>query len=104
MGPDKSFFNHIRRAAARFSLYGTPTVQGLRQGFIAIRQLADAMSGKPVALSDSAISTKLLEQLALEAKKFVIYRAYRIRDRQWLSLQRMRALIEMIREAQLRTS
>ena len=46
----------------------------------------------------------LREQLAVEANKFLIYRAYGLRDRQWLSVQRMRTLEEMIREAVKRTT
>jgi hypothetical protein len=76
-------------------------VQSLRQGFIILHALA-------ASLRDSApaqdITSKLKEQLALEAKKFLVYRAYKVRDRQLLSLQRMRALQEMLREAAVRNA
>ena len=72
-------------------------MQSLYDGFLALQQLAETLLDSK-RLDPQNIREKLQEQLAIEAKKFLVYRAYKVRDRQLLSLQRMRALHKMLSE------
>ena len=72
---------------------------GLARGLEAIRQAAATLT-RDTPTPDTDMSARLKESLALEAKKFLVYRAYGYRDRQWLSLQRLRALLEMLEETE----
>lgn len=73
-------------------------MDSLGHGFETLRGVAMLVTQAPAP--ESSMSIKLTADFRMECKKFLIYRAYRIRDRQHLSLQRIRALICMINEVQ----
>lgn len=73
-------------------------VNSLGHGFEMLRAVVSSMCIERVAF-DVRIDLKLTEDFKIECKKFLCYRAYRIRDRQWNALQRMRGLLVMIEEA-----
>lgn len=69
-------------------------------GFRAIRELAKQAA--QVTLKHQTPCERLYQDLAHEAQKFLIYRAWGYRDRQSLALQRMRTILSQLQEEQLR--
>ncbi len=53
----------------------------------------------PVVPEKAPWRDKLWDELAQEAQKFVIFRIWRMRDRELLSLQRLRSLATMLKRA-----
>jgi len=71
-------------------------MQSVGDSFRAIRDLAK--QAHQVTSREQSLCEQTLQELAHEAQKFLIYRAWRYRDRQLLALQRMRALVTRLRE------
>lgn len=46
--------------------------------------------------SGSSLVEKLSEDLHLECKKFTLYRAHHLPERQWFAVQRIRALLQIL--------
>jgi len=78
-------------------------VKTLRDGIRMLWGLVAALDASDPVAPGCHIHAKLVEDLQIEAKKFLIYRFHHLRDRQWNSLQRMKALREMIAEAERRS-
>ena len=66
-------------------------------GLRAIRALA--LQGHPVLAENATLRSKLFDELLYEAHKFVIYRMWKLHDRELLSLHRVRSLCKMLRRA-----
>lgn len=66
----------------------------LGHGLQVLRELAKLAT---VAMpADAHFRDKVANDLAHEAQKFFVFRTWKIRDRQFLSLQRIRSLIKML--------
>ena len=74
----------------------------LGDGLTAVRYSADGLNGWELVARDASVVERLREDLMLESKKFLVYRAFRLRDRQWISLRRLKALRAMFEEAERR--
>jgi hypothetical protein len=67
----------------------------LAEGFLALQALArEATPAHPP--EKSSLRIKLRDELTHEAQKFLTYRVWKLRERQWISLSRMRSLLTMI--------
>jgi hypothetical protein len=55
-----------------------------------------ARAAKDAVADGVPFRERLLDQLAHEAQKFLIYRTWRMHERQVLALSRMRSLMEMV--------
>jgi hypothetical protein len=68
----------------------------LADGFEALQALArEATPARP----ESSLRQKLHDDLTYEAQKFLIYRLWKMKDREWLSLNRLRSLTTMLNRA-----
>jgi hypothetical protein len=74
---------------------------GLGHGFDALRGVAQTVCFQhPPVSQEGDVYAKLSDDFRMECRKFVVYRAHRFRARQWVSLQRLRALLWMLAEVQ----
>lgn len=73
-------------------------MSNLAQGFAVMRRVVAALNKDSSVPQDAALDVKLAEDFKLECKKFLLYRAHGLRDRQWCSIQRLRSLLVMFEE------
>lgn len=71
----------------------------LGDGLRAIREAAKLAVAIPAAVEEQmGFRVKLMQDIAFEAQKFIVYRAWKHKDRQSLSVQRMRSLRTLLRD------
>lgn len=70
-------------------------VGSLGDGFRAIQ--AVALKEHPSLSEAAPWKEKLFDELSYEAQKFVIYRSWKMREREYVSLHRIRSLCKLIR-------
>ncbi len=69
----------------------------LGDGLRAMRALAT--KEHPALAEHAKLREKLSDELSWEAQKFLVYRTCRMRDRELLSVHRMRSLCELLKHA-----
>jgi hypothetical protein len=68
----------------------------LGDGLRAMRALA--LQGHPVLAENASLSSKLFDDLLYEAHNFIVFRMSKLRQRELVSLHRMRSLCKMLKQ------